>query len=94
MQNSMSHFEWLGFETRNGAELGFAAEQRKGLLGALFRNLFGHWRRFEIHVFNPARELVLVVHHPFRFFFQGMEVRTPDGQIIGAMQRLGLKSRA
>src|SRR5262245_11336298 len=44
--------ELFGYETRNkyeirtqsGQQLGFAAEQQKGVLGFLVRQLVGHWR--------------------------------------------------
>ncbi|HET6923870.1 MAG TPA: phospholipid scramblase-related protein [Anaeromyxobacteraceae bacterium] len=89
-------WEWMtGFETRNkyaladerGAELGFAAEQQKGFGGFLVRQLLGHWRRFEIHVFDPSRRLGLRVIHPWRFFFQRLEVQDEAGRRLGAVQQ-------
>jgi len=87
--------ELAGFETRNkfeilaadGGQLGFAAEQGKGLGAVLARMFVGHWRTFEVHVFDAQRELRLIALHPFRFFFQRLEVRTPDGRPLGALQR-------
>jgi len=94
--------ELLGMETRNKYELragpgepvGFAAEQSSGLLGGLARMFFGHWRAFEIHVFDAQRQLVLRAFHPFRFFFQRLEVSAADGRYLGAVQqRFGLLSK-
>lgn len=87
--------ELVGFETRNkyavtsedGRDLAFAAEQQKGLLGFLMRHLLGHWRAFDIFVFDAQRRQVLTAHHPFRWFFQRLEVRTADGRALGALQQ-------
>lgn len=89
-------WEWIaGFETRNryavvderGAPVAWAAEQQKGALGFVLRQVLGHWRRFEIQVFDPARALALRVVHPFRWFFQRLEVLAPDGRRLGAIQQ-------
>jgi uncharacterized protein YxjI len=87
--------ELLGVETRNKYEVrtesnelvGFAAEQSAGLLAGLARMFFGHWRAFEIHVFDAQRQLVLRAFHPFRFFFQRLEVSAEDGRCLGAVQQ-------
>lgn len=86
--------ELFGFETRNkysieasGAQFGFAAEQGKGGLAFLARMFMGHWRTFEIHFFDNARQLALRAVHPFRFFFQRLEVSTADGRLLGAIQQ-------
>lgn len=86
--------ELFGIETRNkyaievnGAPLAFAAEQGKGGLAFLARMFFGHWRSFEIHFFDNARQLVLRAVHPFRFFFQRLEVHDALGRQLGAVQQ-------
>jgi len=86
--------ELFGIETRNkyaieanGVQIGFAAEQGKGGLAFLARMFFGHWRTFEIHFFDEARQLVLRALHPFRFFFQRLEVSSADGRLLGAIQQ-------
>jgi uncharacterized protein YxjI len=86
--------ELFGFETRNkyslevnGAPFAFAAEQGKGGLAFLARMFVGHWRTFEIHFFDNARQLVLRAVHPFRFFFQRLEVNAADGRPLGAIQQ-------
>jgi uncharacterized protein YxjI len=86
--------ELLGFETRNkyaieaaGTEVGFAAEQGKGGLAFLSRMFLGHWRTFEIHFFDNARQLVMRAVHPFRFLFQRLEVVAADGRALGAIQQ-------
>lgn len=86
--------ELLGFETRNkysieanGMPFAFAAEQGKSGLDVLARLFLGHWRTFEIHFFDTARNLVFKAVHPFRVFFQRLEVVTPDGREIGAIQQ-------
>jgi uncharacterized protein YxjI len=87
--------ELAGFETRNkfeildaeGHQLGFAAEQGKGLGAAAARMFMGHWRTFEVHVFDIGREVRLIAVHPWRFFFQRLEVQTADGRRLGALQQ-------
>jgi uncharacterized protein YxjI len=87
--------ELLGYESRNkyevldphGAPILYAAEQGKGLGAMFMRQLIGHWRSFEIHVFDSARNVVLRAVHPFRFFFQRLEVFDATGRPIGALQQ-------
>jgi len=86
--------ELFGFETRNkysievnGAPFAFAAEQGKGGLAWLARMFVGHWRTFEIHFFDNARQLVLRAVHPFRFLFQRLEVSDANGRPLGAIQQ-------
>jgi uncharacterized protein YxjI len=86
--------ELFGFETRNKyaistsdrQEVFYAAEQRSGLWGWLGRYLLGHWRSFDIAFFDPRRIEVFRAHHPFRFFFQRLEIST-NGRLIGALQQ-------
>src|SRR5215207_1012228 len=85
--------ELIGIETRNkysievnGAPFAFAAEQGKGGLAFFARMLLGHWRTFEIHFFDNARQLVIKAVHPFRFLFQRLEVWAANGRQIGAIQ--------
>ncbi len=86
--------ELFGIETRNkysieanGAPFAFAAEQGKGGLAFLARMFLGHWRTFEIHFFDNARNLVLRAVHPFRFLFQRLEVATADARPLGVVQQ-------
>jgi len=87
--------ELFGFETRNkyailnetGQQVGFAAEQQKGFLGFLLRNFLGHWRSFAIQFFDAERKPTLRAEHPFRFFFQRLEVFDQSGRSIGAIQQ-------
>ena len=87
--------ELFGFESRNKYEIrdesqmvvGFAAEQGKGLWAVIARMWRGHWRRFDIHFFDQNRALELVVRHPFRWFFQRVEVYDPQGRFMGALQQ-------
>jgi uncharacterized protein YxjI len=87
--------EMFGFETRNryevvsegGAQVAYAAEQQKGFLGFLFRQSLGHWRTFDIRFFTPERVPFMTARHPFRFFFQRLEVYDEAGVLVGAIQR-------
>ncbi len=85
----------IGFEGRNKYELrdlndrplGFAAEQGKGIFGFLMRSLLGHWRSFDVHIFDAQRQLAYRAHHPFRLFFQRLEVFDAAGRPVGALQQ-------
>lgn len=86
--------ELFGFESRNkyvieagGAPIAYAAEQGKGFLGHFARQLLGHMRSFEVHVFDAGRNLIFRAVHPFRFFFQRLEVVAADGRPLGAVQQ-------
>lgn len=86
--------ELIGFETRNKYEIagptqpiGYAAEQNKGIWGWLGRQFFGHWRSFEISVFDMQRQMILRCRHPFRFFFQKFEIETASGRPLGFLQQ-------
>jgi uncharacterized protein YxjI len=87
--------ELFGFETRNkydvvgegGAQVAFAAEQQKGFLGFLFRQMLGHWRTFDVHFFTPERTPFMTARHPFRWFFQRLEVYDAAGVFVGAIQQ-------
>jgi hypothetical protein len=94
--------ELFGFETRNKyaistpdrREVAFAAEQQKGILGFLLRQVLGHWRAFELVFFGPDRQPLFRAVHPFRFFFQRLEVFGPEGRYLGALQqRFGLLTK-
>lgn len=87
--------EFFGFETRNKyqildeqqALIGYAAEQQKGILGFILRQYLGHWRKFDVYFFTPDRALTMIAHHPFRWFFQRIEVRNAQGKLLGALQK-------
>jgi hypothetical protein len=91
----VEYAELFGVETRNkyrletaeGAPLGFAAEVAGGLFNFLFRQSFGHWRPFSIQVSDSQGALEYVGKHPFRMFFQRVEVQDRAGVPIGAIQR-------
>ncbi len=87
--------EWFGFETRNKYQildqnlqvLGFAAEQGKGFLNLIFRQFLGHWRTYEIYFFDEMRQVRLVAKHPFRWYYQRLEVEDNFGKRLGIIQK-------
>lgn len=87
--------ELIGFETRNkyqikdqnGMTIGFAAEQQKGLLSFVVRQFLGHWRSFEIYIFDNNRQTALRCVHPFRFYFNRFEIYNDKGQRLGSLER-------
>ncbi len=94
--------ELFGFETRNkysiqtkdGAVIGYAAEQGKGLLGLLLRSVLGHWRKYEIQFFDPQKKPLFKAFHPFRWFFQALEIYDQNNKLIGRLeQRWGILTK-
>lgn len=87
--------ELLGFETRNkyeiagdrGEAIGYCAEQQKGIMGFLARQLLGHWRTYELQFFELDRGVALRAFHPFRWFFQCLEVSDGQGALLGRLQQ-------
>lgn len=87
--------ELFSFETRNkyrifdekGQDIAFAAEQQKGIFGFLLRQFLGHWRSFEIHFFGIDRREFMIARHPFRWFFQRLEVSDAKQRKMGAIER-------
>ena len=77
-------------ETRNkykvldedGASIGFIAEQRTELIGALIRMVMRSHRPMHIKVWNEQREELLDIKRPFHFFFSDMTIES-QGKIIG-----------
>jgi hypothetical protein len=86
--------ELIGFESRNkyvlqteqGAMFGYAAEDQRDLVGFVLRQVLGHWRHFNIRIFDQERRLVLRAVHPFRFFFSRLEVYDAQDRLLGALQ--------
>lgn len=87
--------ELIGIESRNkyvieddqGQQIGFAAEQQKGLFGFFMRQFVGHWRSFDIQIFDTSRQVVLQAHHPFRFYFQRLQISDALGNPVGSLER-------
>jgi uncharacterized protein YxjI len=63
-------------------------EQGRGFLSFLKRIFLGPLRPFEAHVVDAASgQTLLELRRPFRFIFHRLEVRTPVGEKVGAIQR-------
>ncbi len=63
-------------------------EQGAGLGNILKRLLFGPMRWFTAHVEGlAAQQPLLHLERPFRFIFHRLEVTTPDGTKLGAIQK-------
>ena len=86
----------LSFEVKNtyevfdehGAPALRVREQGKGLLSLLKRLFLGTLRPFEVLVSDVASgQPLLALHRPFRFIFHRLEVRTPAGDLLGAIQK-------
>lgn len=91
--------EHFGYETRNkyqildktNTQIFYVAEQQKGLLGFLFRQSLGHWRRYSLNFYDSNRNKLFEAKHPFTFFFQRLDLFDGRGQLVGRFQqRFGL----
>jgi uncharacterized protein YxjI len=88
-------FELIGYETRNKYvvldkgqnKIAFAAEQQKGFLGFLARQFLGHWRKFTVAFFDNERKEIMRAIHPFRFFFQRLDIEDVSGRYMGGLQQ-------
>lgn len=88
-------FEILGFETRNKYRIldehkrpvAYAAEQSKGILASILRQFMGHWRSFDVMVFNQDRQHAYTFQFPFRWFFKTLIVVDSGGKEIGHLQQ-------
>jgi len=87
--------ELFGYESRNkyeictvdGATLGYVAEQGSSLWQVLMRNYLGHWRTFELHIFDQNKNRVATVHNPFRFYFRELNVVSVSGEFLGSVKK-------
>jgi uncharacterized protein YxjI len=87
--------ELFGFETRNKYAiyneqkdlLFYCAEEKKGVFGHLMRHFFGHWRRFNLHLYNESKQQIATAKQPFRFFFQEMQVVSAEGRVLLRMEQ-------
>jgi uncharacterized protein YxjI len=87
--------ELFGFETRNkyelvsdkGVAVGFAAEKRLGIFDFIFRQYLGHWRSFELQIFDADRALQIRARHPFRIFFQCLDISGASRESLGAIRQ-------
>ena len=87
--------ELVGFEGRNKYEvlgpdqqnIGFIAERGKSIGAALMRNIFGHWRSLEFAIFDCERQPVGTARHPFRWFFQKLDVTSSRGTPVGSFEQ-------
>ncbi len=87
--------ELFGFETRNKYQImdsnrvpiAFAAEQGQGAFSFILRQFLGHWRTFSVHFLAADGRVLLTAHHPFRFWFQRIEIKDNGSRIIGSIQQ-------
>ena len=87
--------ELFGFETRNhysierseGQQIGVAVEQGDGFMSVVGRQLLGHWRSFRIDILGANGQPIMRANHPFRFYFQRLEVSTAEGKPIGVIEK-------
>ncbi len=85
----------FGFETRNKYKIldknlkpvAFAAEQSTGILGSIFRQFLGHWRTFQVVLYNENREKEYLLDFPFRWFFKTLFLTDIRGHKVGHLQQ-------
>ncbi len=87
--------EIFGFETRNryliktdnGQQFGYCAEPKLGFGDAIMRQFLGHWRIFNIVGTDMDNQQVFRAHHPFRWFFQRLDIFGEGDRAVGSLQQ-------
>lgn len=91
--------EWgeilTGFETRNKYNImdGWGnnileAEEEGGSFGTVLARLFlTYLRPFTMSIFSADGNEIFVLDRPFRFYFHELDVRKPDGTLLGKIKR-------
>jgi len=88
-------WELIGIESRNKYKIldersnpiAFAAEQSTGLTGTILRQVLGHWRSFNVTIFDQSKKPVYKMNFPFRWFFKTLYVSDTEGNEIGHLQQ-------
>lgn len=94
VQQVFEAWELLGFETRNKYKIlnesneliAYAAEKSTGMGGAIVRHFLGHWRKFDVVIYDADREAHYKLHFPFRWFFKTIYVSDAHGRRVGHLQ--------
>lgn len=95
VQQIFELWEVLAFETRNKYRIynedmepvAYAAEVQGGFLGSFFRVMLGHWRTFEIHLFDNDHKRLFRARFPFRWFFKTLYLQDHMGKNLGHLQQ-------
>jgi uncharacterized protein YxjI len=85
----------FGFEMRNRYTIqteedqiiGYCAEANLGLRDVLLRQFLGHWRTFDIIGSDSQMQKVFRAHHPFRWFFNRLEIYGAGDRRVGSLQQ-------
>lgn len=72
---------------QNKKQIGFAAEQSKGFFGAIARQFLGHWRSFDVAIFDENRQKLFHLRFPFRWFFRECLIEDHQGKEIGRIEQ-------
>jgi uncharacterized protein YxjI len=62
-------------------------EEGGGFSGFLARTFLGPLRPFRATVSDMEQQPLLALRRPFRFIFHRLEVRSPQGELLGAIQK-------
>ena len=102
VKQTFEGLELFGIETRNkykvlnqeGFQVGYIIEKSEGTVGNILRIFMGHWRKFDIDIFDENKKLSFKAHHPFRFVFQALKITDNEGNFLGRIeQRFSLFSK-
>jgi Scramblase len=85
----------FGFEQRNqyaihteaGELIGYCAEAKLGFGDVLMRQFLGHWRTFDIIGTDIHGQKVFRAHHPFRWFFNRLDLYGAGDRLVGSLQQ-------
>jgi len=85
----------IGFEQRNryliksedGQLVGYCAEAKLGFGDIMLRQFLGHWRTFDIIGTDIYDQKVFRAHHPFRWFFNRLDIYGAGDRLVGSLQQ-------
>ena len=87
--------EIFGWERRNryvirtetDQIIGYCEEAKLGFGDVLLRQFLGHWRTFDIIGTDIHQQKVFRAHHPFRWFFNRLEIYGAGDRPVGSLQQ-------
>lgn len=87
--------EVIGFESKNkyeiqdqnGTVLMYAGESGSGIFDTILRQILGHYRDFNIDVFDKQGTQLFRANHPFKFYFRELSVFDKNQKNFGKLTK-------
>lgn len=67
----------------NNNQIAIAIEKSKGPMDHLGRIFLGHWRSFEVIIFDNNQNPILKLQMPWQFFMRTLFIKTLEDEVIG-----------